>query len=89
MKLLASCIDEETLRTKDIMKLRDAANKKFGFFDKLCVVTERCKIYSDHFLDRKPKFIRDVHQRRTFRNMRLQNRERLAHSVDISKLVLN
>ena len=55
-------MDIENLRPKNIKDLRVAARKQFGFYDKLCITTERVKVFSELFLSKKPKFLRNTNK---------------------------
>jgi hypothetical protein len=57
---LINSMDVENLRPKHIKDLRIAAKKQFGFYDKLCIVTERVKVFSNLFLTKRPKYMRSV-----------------------------
>ena len=62
-KQMINSLDPEILKSKQIMALRNDSKKKFGFYDKLCLVTERVKLFNELF-NRDPKFIRQRSQKK-------------------------
>lgn len=68
---LINSMDVENLRPKNIKELRVAARRQFGFYDKLCITTERVKVFTNLFLTKKPKFMKSVnHHKRGNKNLR-------------------
>jgi hypothetical protein len=64
-------MDADTLRVRNMTEIRADRYKKFGFYDKLCIVTERVKVFSNLFLGKKPKYIKNINQMKKARQRRL------------------
>lgn len=68
-------MDAENVRVRNMTEIRAARTQRFGFYDKLCIVTERVKVFSNMFLGRKPKYIKNIKEMKKARQRRLE-RER-------------
>ena len=65
-------MDTENLRVRNMSEIRAARNQKFGFYDKLCIVTERVKVFSNLFLGKKPKYLKNINEMKNAKKQRIQ-----------------